>query len=436
MSMPLNTSGQFSVTVVIDPAVFPYTNIQEFVYKNELNKAPYGEFIVLDTNSDLMSIESGGFGVIRFKNVSDDLTEKNTVLPITIDSIEMLKIVSPNTTYKIKWTAGNPRMLQRGTKAVSGTSPIAIKDVFKEYGFKFDNRFESSSLQSDDAMMWRWCKENFWERLDTVVKYSFIHNDYIFWCWDDVNGQFKISSFGIELGQELRYIMTFSQDANTPSGTNMTVNAHPMNSTYQFGAYVQMNTIGQSKEQLFPNVSFQGYVSNNLESAGFKSSDFLGWLRDIGDKKLEEVIASTGFDNPNYSFGELKIRRYYGNNTYKFYSVSDIYRDYISATWGKIIYVTLFNTMGPPLGSKITIKVPSNAVQTQGLTYNEYFSDSYILSEKTISLTQIETNNSGEKVAGDVKMMTILKLISNNFAANGTKAIEELDKFAKTKVQV
>ena len=147
----------------------------------------------------------------------------------------------------------------------------------------------------------------------------------------------------------------------------------------------------------------------------------------MGDDKQSEIQNITDLKDPNDVFGDLQVRRHWPNNTHKMYSLSDVYRDYKMATYGKVMYVRIYNTIGPAIGTKASILALNNDLKVRGANIDTTYTDTYILAEKQIRFTTVERNTTGRlKGSGNDEMVTILKFVSDNY---GTAGLEDTMKF-------
>jgi len=421
MSSVNNQIGVVPIIVQLGNLVYTSNSILDFNYVNEINRAPSGVFTLTDLNSDFLAIKSGDDGVIFFIGSSDDKNQKQSSISFIIDEIQELLNSGANTAYIIKWSAGIKSLLKKETRAFKGNSIDSIVDTCNSYQYNVNNYFELYGYESpSDTMTWRFIQNNFWESMDTVISKSYLKNDYMFWAVDDVNDVIKISSLNLENSFDIENIFIYSIDANT---SDMESKAQLLTRDVTIWSYaedIRTNELGKNRDKLFPNVSFSGVTNGEFNQAKFNQKCFLSVLQSMGDNKISELQDVTGFNAMNDVFGDLQIRRHWPNNTHKMYSLSDIYRDYKISTYGKVIYVKIYNNIGPELGSKCAVMTYSRNMSVVGESYDNIYTDTYILHSKVIKFKTVEATTTGRiKGTGNAVMITILKLVSEHYNSSG-----------------
>ena len=61
-----STGKQLEITIDLQGSMFYTNNLVSFIFNNSINSKPYGEFIIIDTNSDALYEMTGNFGSIIF----------------------------------------------------------------------------------------------------------------------------------------------------------------------------------------------------------------------------------------------------------------------------------------------------------------------------------------------------------------------------------
>lgn len=421
-------SSNLHILIEIGNSIYSQGSIQFFQYMNKMNDKPSGEFVIEDSSNDFLKLKSGDFGNIIFTATSDDPSSKLSIINFVITSIQKEKVVSTNNIYRISWYAGNKNMILTTTKAFTGNSIDALENILTTSDVENINAFPSGVTKSTDVMTWRCIQENMWQQLGTIVEKSFLKNDYIFWCFDDVNNNYKISSLETEKSYVDRYVVIESSDSITTTefgkiflnSTNFTI--------WKYDLSHQSNDIGQYRDKLFPNVSFLGIRDTNILSVSIGSNTFSDLLLQIGDDRQKDILEYTGLTDPNDSFSSVKVRRHWVNNTHSNYSFADLYRDYKISTYCKKIDVVIYNNIGPPIGSKVSLIKLGDTYKISGFSINEEYSDSYILQEKFISYDTISRVTNKGPIPKNAHIITTLRLVSDNFNKTGTEHIKNIIK--------
>lgn len=422
--------ANLSIIIQFNDIVFTSASLLKFKYFNAINEVPSGEFILNDSNSDLVVTRSGDFGELFFVNNSDNNSAKAGALQFIIDEINQIYNSGSNTTYQIKWTAGNRNALTNKTRTFKGTSLESMLEICKVHKYLgvstlSDVEFEKPS----DSMKWMYIQDDMWEALTATVNHSYLKNDYLYWVYDDVNSYIKFSTFNLEYSLEDHHMFVFSESARTGTSEVKKTISEPNITVWAYGADVRSNILGRNRDKLFPNVSFSGVVDTKIEQAGIRNTCFSSILKSMGDNKQDDIKEIVGVEGETEVFGELKVRRHAPNNTHKMYSVSDIYRDYRISTYGKQITVKIHNSIGPPLGTTAVIVALANdrKVRTNGI--DTTFSDKYILVNKYVEYyTVLPTTTAGIKPTGTAEAVTILTYVSQNYGSEGLSHVVNLSK--------
>lgn len=429
MSSVATSIGDVKIVIQFDNYVFTSTSILRFDLVNSMNKIPTGEFVMVDTNSNFVVAKSGDYGTIFFTDTSDNNEEKASAIPFIVDNMSKVENSGSNTSYRVKWTAGTKESIRKTTRAFKGTSLEALMDVceyHKYLGIEIltDLEFEKPT----DSMTWRFIQDNMWEAFHTVVDQSYMKNDYIFWVFDDVNNYIKISSLNLEKSLDDKHLFIYSDNANAATSEVKKRFTEPEVTIWTYNGDIRDNEVDRKK--LFPNVSLSGIRETNYNQAGFKKACFSKVLQSMGDSKQAEIQAYTGLDDNRDVFGDLQVVRHWPNNTHKMYSLAKTYRDYKRATYTKIMYLKIYNTLGPSIGSKVSVMALSDDIKVRGENLDTVYTDTYIVSDKQIRFTTIEGTTTGRlKGTGNNELVTIIKLVSDNY---GTSGFDETINFINT----
>jgi len=421
-----NLDSDLNIVIQFSNNVITHADLLEFEVNNAINTIPTGQFLFIDRNADYVALKSGNTGTIIFTNTNDDKTEKMSALEFIIDEIINEEVISANAVKRVMWSAGNRAQIKKKTRSFSGNSADAVTDIFED---STTNKISfPDAPKPTDNMVWRFVQENMWEQLSSVISKSFFRNDYLFWAWDDVNDAFKISSLNMEDSVQDRYIMMQSINAMSSTESAKINIDNPKFTIWYYDAQRQMNDLGRNADKVFPNISFSGIRDTELLSAGLRKATFSEMLREIGDTKYDEILKFTDMNEADGVFGAFKMRRHWPNNVHKMYSFADVYREYKIATYCKVIFVRIYNNVGPPLGSKVTLFKAGDDYLVRGESMDINFSDKYHVLEKSITYKPVtELTPRGPKTSNK-PIITTLRLVSDNFAGTGEEHIAKISK--------
>lgn len=429
-----NSFSDLNIIFRVNGVTFTHTNMSAFTILNTINAAPQGQFNLLDDTNSITTEESGLEAELIFTNTSVDNQSSESRLVITIDDVfDISPANGNNTTYTIIWTAGSANMLDHKTKAFTGTSVNAMYQVLKYFNVP-DSIFPypDNAVKLTDTMTWRLISDDMWGMLNNIVKNSHINDDYIYWCWDDITNSYKISSFGISKSQDDRYIIAHDENSVSSAVNSKIIFNNPEFVLWRFDTVNKRNRVGKNRAQLKPNVSFSVNEGTKLVDGKFGDACFNKTVTsmepnrtDVTKSTIATVNGKSGFSE-NGTYAPLEVKRHYKNNVHNLYAFGKTYREYKYATYAKEIAVALYNTMGPPLGSKVTVIVPSKDYKTSGHVLDLRYSDSYIVVAKQIDYATVDLDKMGRERPSANNVVTKLVLVSDNFNGDGTEHLSEL----------
>lgn len=401
---------QFSNGLVHD-----LTSLVDFYFIQAMNTRPVGVFRIADYGSKGIRINNGDFANLIFTKTSDNVQkEKASIITILIDKITADQTDGPNTLYSINFSVTTKEQLKKKTIAYKGNSIDALQSIIDDYKGNYST-FSNLSSKCADKMTWRIVSDNMWEQLNTVVSKSFIPNDFLYWCWDDVNNTFKISSFNSELQYDEYQLAITDNDNIAPSDTVMTFLQKPNITLYKYNGDKRYNDLGKNRNLLFPNVAFTGVREGKMQECLVKGTCFEDTLSAMGDNSRSKILAASGLDDNKVAYGELKVIRNWPNNVHNMYSVAPVYRDYKISTFAKKMNIQLHNVMGPVIGSKFGVLAMGLGYKTSGrIEYDNQYSDSYIVASKIISYDSNTTDKFGRTVNGSGPINSTITLMSSN----------------------
>lgn len=415
------TSKQISISIELQGTIFYMGNIVSFSFNNSINKKPFGEFIINDTNNDALYEMSGNYGSIVFYNVGDSLSDKNSAISFIVDSMVKISSVNQTTTYQIMWSAGSPESLAKNTWAIKGNSVDALLGIGKKYNIKTTDLMAIENFNKpSDSMVWRYVSDNIWDAYDRTISKSFSNDDYMFWVFDDINNYIKISSFKFEYAREESNLMMFSENARTAVDYVKTILDKPKITVWAYGDNAQFNNLGETRDKLFPNIAFSGINNGEMNKSGCVGPCFDSVLQSNGNTSKDSIIEQTGMNDKNAIYGDLCVIRNYPNNTHKMYSLSSSIRDYYISTYAKHIHLNLYNTLGPEIGSRVSAIMYSNDRKLYGNKIDTQYTDEYIITDKTITLSHLVPTIKGTMVTkNSTEVSVVLKMRSNHLRDEG-----------------
>lgn len=133
-----NLSSELNIILQFNGVLFTHADLLNFSYNNKINGRPFGEFLLVDRNSDFVRATSGDFGQLFFSNTTDVKAEKFSVLDFIIDGITRENTIAANNVFKIKWSSGDKRQLTKKTRSFSGISIDALEEVFSFFNASED----------------------------------------------------------------------------------------------------------------------------------------------------------------------------------------------------------------------------------------------------------------------------------------------------------
>lgn len=415
------------------------SEILKFQYINKINTPPKGEMEIIDRGSQFEIPTSGTQGKIWFKNTSDTDVDKASIIYFTIDTIVKNPREGTNATYTITWTNGILKSLGKQTYAVKGNSIDAIMQSAEKYSYKFEDGITpKGGTKPTDVMVWRYIGNTMWMSLDETIQHSHIKDDYMFWYFDDVNSVYKISTLKLEDGNASKHVMVYNENASSGQDDAVMYKKDLGVTLWAYTNVTMSNTFGADRDKLFPMVVFSGITEGDINKAECSSECFSSVLKTSGDNSQEAISKHMGIEGPQ-KYGEVKHVRNYPNNTHKMYSLAPVFRDYKISSYGKCLTVVLKGTIGPSLGSKVSVLCLNNDAKQKGdTTFNKIYSDEYILVEKNMSYLTVKKTALGKEAGnGSADVHTVLRFVSNRLGDERFKDVYDfMNKITKDKKDV
>ena len=440
-----NTLDDVNIFFTIGEAIYTQTSIISFEILNVINGAPSGQLSLIDVGSNAITMqESGTMAQIIFTGVgilgSDN---KESRLVVTIDDMfEDTTQNGSNTIYTIMWTAGTSKMLDYRTKAFTGTSVSVMQQIFQEYEVPEDiTPYPSEGEKLTDTMTWRHVSEDMWGMLNNTVKFSHLNDDYIYWCWDDTSNSFSIGSFGLSNSLDDKYIVAHDETSVSDAVNSTIILDNPEFIIWRYDTIKRSNNLGKVRDKLKPNVTFSVDDGTRKVDGKFGKECFNDTATSmesnqpttpdqVTQSRNAAVNSKTGFES-NAAYAPLKVNRHHKNNVHNLYKFAETYREYKLSTYAKKVAVAIYNTLGPPLGSKVTVITPAKDYKISGETLDLTYSDKYILIGKRIEYQTVDFDEMGRPKPSSNNLVTRLILVSDNFDGDGTEHLIQLSERLK-----
>ncbi len=432
MSLSNASSSNIGIILTWDGAVYNHSSLSDFVLNHEVNKQPTGSFKITDVNSSFVRNATGTYGSVTFTNTTDgQQDEKMASYQFMVDSVDTIKVTASNTLYEVVFHIGTEPQIQKTTAAYTGPSNSALEQIFKKHNTKCFNKVTPTPI---DTMTWRVVENNMWESLMTIQSRSFLNNDYLYWCYDDVNEYWKITSILTEMKEPSKYVILDSDNGVNPTNMAKWNLTTPPITIWPCSQEYKKTELSMHKDALFPNVSFSGFVDTKMQVAKFKTNCFSGFLQTIGDNSQKLIIENTELNKQNLTYGKLQVLRHWPLNVHQMYSFADTYIKYKVATYkAKTVYVKLMNTVGPPLGSKVTFITTKNDSKRNGLKLDEYYNGDYVILSKSYRYGTDGSDSMGREKPVDKPFFTILMLYSDSLTDDSNNVKELMDAIAGSK---
>ena len=426
----LNLQTDYFIIAKIGASAFAQTEFISLLFRVAINEAPSGELRLLDrSGKGITGNESGTLMVFEFNNVSDDKTKKSSSMTCMIDSIHEFDSNSENTSYLIKFTAGNSSVLSKKTSAYTGSSVDAMAQAFSKFNGSSLNSLGlvpfNQSVKLIDTMTWRLISEDMWEQLGNIVNKSYLENDYVYWTWDDVNNNLVISSLGTSKAQPDKYI--FMQDDNALGSTDAAkvISANPEYTTWKFSDITRSADIGSKRADIYPNTTISATTGTDQITGNLRDACFSQTMSTMGDTNGEKVRSNTDMGK-NSIYGDMNVMKHNKTIMHNMYTTSEQIRKYVYAMYSKLLRVVIHNNAGPPVGSRVVVLcIPNNYRSGTSATLDAHYSDSYIVTEKNITFTSIDVDSIGRATPTTGRQRTVITLASDNFSGDGTESIKK-----------
>jgi hypothetical protein len=109
------------------------------------------------------------------------------------------------------------------------------------------------------------------------------------------------------------------------------------------------------------------------------------------------------------------------------YSLAHTIREYYISTYAKNVHMYLYNTIGPEIGSKVSVVMYSNDRKVRGNLIDTQYTDEYIITDKTISFSHLTPTITGSTVTKNTtEISVLLKMKSNHLKDEGFETVKKL----------
>lgn len=434
--MATRTGSSFGITAVIGSRLFDVNDVASLDLVIPMCKLPYGkiEFKVHDAPD--FKVESGKFGTIIFLNTGNPALD-GTGFSIVVREASYKEVSESTLQVKVRFEAASETTLKCTTGPVTGSSLDAMVDILKSYGdeLKYTNLITGDLANSfTDNMQWQNINNNLPEKLNGIVNHSSMNGDWLFWAFDETTSSFLISSLGNAKDVGVPQALIYSQNALGPTESIVYKDSNTGSTFWLFNISERLNDAGNNLESMFPNIVFSTVSKGKADISNCNGECFSKVVYKYGAMPAEKAAEQFGV-SPNIVIGETDLVTSYAVNVHKTYSIADVIRSRILAEYGKKLCVGLLNSMGPPIGSRVYVRIlKPTAGNAADAVLDQYYTDSYIVASKKYSKRETLSGGVLGGMVGDqnADYITTLVLISNhpgNSEFNNT--VEELGKIAQ-----
>lgn len=417
------SGNSFNIGFYINDRVFTADSIIDFQLLLGFNNIPYGKVSLIINADPDFKINTGDYGYILF--VGTDITSLDTSeLSIYIINSALNGVSGKQTEFKIEFKFGTPKSLEPISYAYTGNSLDAIKESFTHNDYQCINILNENNMSNtNDNMVWKYISDNMESRATEIISHTIRQNDYVFWYFDENYASYAISSF--QLSQEMgsRYAMIYNKNALSSTSASTYTDTNSGIKIWLYPNESRENLLGSKLKELYPNLVFSTISNGSVNVGNCKGDCFSNVMKSLGDNTQETLRTQMNISK-NSTYGDVKLIQNYPSNTHKLYSLSPDIRERILATYGKVLYVSLYNSLGPEIGSLINVLTykPNSLVEMP--TIDPIYTDQYIVAEKAILQGRylksglLNVPNRDETSDYIIK----IKLISNHINDSGLEA--------------
>lgn len=406
--------------------------VSEFTMEFPLNGFPYGEFTVTLPTSFTVKIKSGIYGALTFIDSGHSYFE-NSSIPLYIVSARRMVRNDNMMEYSCKFIVGTPVTMCRHTMAVPAcTSVDAFVNAFKSAGIEgMEDRLTPAGVSPVDSMVWRFVNADCAEIGNDIVGHSCIPGEYSVWGYNERTGNIFITGYSTAIKNCVDY-MLYSPNAKQATGGNCIVESSTGKTLWLYGNERKGNVQGELREAMFPDIVTSSVTAGEASISSCKCDCFGELASQVGAKNNDTVREEYGLSNDNKAdnndvYGELVVVSDFPNNTHKYYPVAEMLRGRLAAEYGKVMFVDIYNDVGPVVGTGVALFTLMPDFGANGPATDMTFTDRYVVVSKKVTRKSMMSGGIIGSANPDETpvMVTTLTLVSNG--SGDVSVVEDLN---------
>ena len=383
--MSSRVGSSFSVTMTLKDRAFDAASVSDLEMIIPMNGLPYGTYTLMVTNLPDYKVESGCYGNFMFLNTGHPGLDGKGFSYYVINAVETL-VNEATVKLRVKWRCANEETLAVKTMSITGTSLESMIDILKSYEHPVPYINEVSNQNGfTDTMTWRYVNATLEDMLVDTVNHSAINGDYLFWAYDEVTQKIRFSTLNTSKKVSPPLACVFSQNALSTTQSIEFTDPNTKSRIWLYAIEERSSQKGENIGDMFPNIVFSNVTSNgkaDISKCGGECFDNV--VRSHGAMSSEKARKSYGISSKDASYGELTVVDHFPLNTHKSYSIAYDIRKRILSEYGKIMNITILNTIGPPVGSRVYVRALKVTKNGSNGGPDMFYTDTYIVLTKKI----------------------------------------------------
>lgn len=418
----MDAFGGYSIGVnlVIGNAVFSANSVSEMTINFPMGAMPYGRFVLSVPTSMRISRESGQYGTLMFVNSGHSYLDGRT-FSIYIKYIGQRMATADLMYITVDWVMGTPEFMGKQTFAINASTSVdALRDIFKRFGnISVMDMISASGKRPVDSMTWRFVNSDATESANDVVEHSNVPGEYLFWCYDETLSSIKIGGFDQELNT-MGDICVFSRNALQATGSATIEDSNGGGRLWLYGNEIKDNVRGNARADMFPEILENAVVGGKADVKGCRGDCFNNVAAQLGAVSPDTAKEMYGIDTSEKTevplvYGNLTSVSEFPLNVHKLYPLATTVRNRLLAEYSKMMKITVYNDLGPAVGSCVGVMTFLPDLQANGMAVDVEYADKYIVLGKRSTLNR--TTSSGilgsSKPLETPSLETEITLISN-----------------------
>lgn len=403
--------------------------VVNFAMDFPLNGLPRGEFTLAVPTAFNATLKSGIYGALTFTDSGHSYFE-NSSIPIYISSANRMIVNDTEMHITCRFVVGVPAMMSKHTFAVpAATSVDAFREAFKTIGIEnVEDRISPTGVTPVDSMVWRFVNADSVEIGNDIIEHSCIPQEYAVWGYDERTGKVFLTGYSAARKACADYCV-YSPNAKQATGGNCITDPASGKTLWMYSNEHKGNIQGDLRSAMFPEIVTSSVTGGKAEISSCKSNCFGELASQVGAKDTDSARADYDLgsdengDNRDV-YGELAVVSDFPANTHKYYPVATMLRDRISAEYGKVMEIELYNDIGPVVGSCLGIYTMMPDLGSSGPMTDYAYTDRYIVVSKHVERKTVTSGGMLGSANPDETptLVTRLMLVSNG---SGDKSVIE-----------